>query len=225
MRSGSLGVWLGKRREKEVLGQCGDHLAKIIETVKQMSRGVAAYERGDLDVAKSFAEAASQREKEADEIKRAILTDLVKGMFHPIDRDEILRFVLEADGIASNAKAAVRKLTMIPRDDVSDSLSAELSRLGEKLVDTVEAMRDAFNALINGSEEVFELAQKVESFEEEIDEFRVHLIQNHFLPWCTGEERTGFCIILKEAMDNMENVADQAEDVADVMRSIAILSK
>ena len=224
MRSGSLGVWLGRRREKEVLGQCGNHLAKIIETVRQMRDGVTAYERGDLDAARSFAGAASQTEKEADEIKRAILTDLVKGMFHPIDRDEILRFVLEADGIASNAKAAVRKLTMIPREEVSDSLAGQLSELGDKLVATVEAMRDSFDALIKGSEEVFELTQKVETCEEEIDEFRADLIQNHFLPWCSTSHKTGFCIILKEAMDNMEEVADQAEDVADVIRSIAILS-
>ncbi len=223
-RSGSLGIWLGRQKEKEIFNYCTNHVKRIIETVEEMRRGVHAYHEKDLESARTLARASSDKEKEGDEIKKKILGELVKGVFHPIDRDEILRLVLEVDGIASNAKAAAGKLCMIPREKMGDSLSRSLVDLADKLVTIVETMSDAFSALVEGSEEVFDLSQKVESLEEEIDDFRAILIQNEFLPWCHDINEAGLCILLKEAMDNMEKVADQAEDVADVIRSIAILS-
>jgi len=224
-RTGSLGIWLGKQREKEIFKVCTNHIEKIIQTVKEMRDSIHAYHEGDLERASNLAKAASLMEKEADAIKKAILDELVREMFHPMDRDEILRFVLEADGIASNAKAAAGKLSMIPRKAVADSLTQDLASLSDTLVTTVEAMGQAFEALVKGAENVFELCQKVETFEEQIDELRAGLIRDKFIPWCQATSQAGLCIILKEAMDNMEKVADQAEDVADVIRSIAITSR
>jgi predicted phosphate transport protein (TIGR00153 family) len=224
-RSGSLGIWLGKEKEKEILKLCAEHFERIIETVEGMRNSVIAFHEGDVPRAIKLAKDSSNSEKGADDIKKKILDDLGKGMFHPIDRDEILRLVLEVDGIASNAKASVGKLVMIPREMMPGSLTGKLVEMVEKLVSTVKLMGKAFTALIDGSIDVFDLCQEVENFEEEIDDFRKDLIREHFLPWCQEPNRAGLCIILKEAIDNMENVADQAEDVADVIRSIAILSK
>jgi predicted phosphate transport protein (TIGR00153 family) len=223
-KSGSLGVWLGRQKEKEIFKECSGHFDKIFETVEEMRRGIEAYGQGDLDASSGYADSASALEKSADEVKKRILDELVQGMFHPIDRDEILRLVLEADGIASNAKAAIGKLNMIPRDMIPDHLSSSLVELAAKLSTTVSYLRSAFSALVGGRDAVFSLCQQVENCEEEIDDFRVSLVRDDFLPWCQEPSRAGMCIILKEAVDNMEKVADQAEDVADVIRSIAILS-
>ena len=224
-KSGSLGIWLGKQKEKEIFRECSGHFDKIVETVGEMQKGVEAYAGGDLSSSSKYAKSASDTEKSADQVKRRILDELVEGMFHPIDRDEILRLVLEADGIASNAKAAIGKLNMIPREIMPDHLSSGLVELGSKLTSTVGLLRSAFTALVEGKEEVFALCQKVENCEEEIDDFRADLVRVDFLPWCQEPSRAGLCIILKEAVDNMEKVADMAEDVADVIRSIAILSR
>ncbi len=224
-RSGSLGVWLGKQREKEILKLCSNHIDRIIETVVKMREGVRAYDAKDVEGARALAKAASQAEKDADAIKRSILDELVREIFHPMDRDEILRLVLESDGIASNAKAAIGKLVMIPREIVEGSLCAQLDQLGGKLVECAQMMGQCFAALVKGSDDVFQRCHQVESLEEQIDDFRSGLIRNHFLPWCEGSNRVGYCIILKEAMDNMEKVADLAEDVADVVRGIAITSR
>jgi len=219
-----LGIWLGREKEKEILKLCAGHFDLIVETVERMRDSVAAFHEGDLNRARQLARDSSNTEKGADEVKKKILDDLGKGVFHPIDRDEILRLVLEVDSIASNAKASVGKLAMIPRNMMPDTLTGELAGMAERLVSTVHVMRSAFSALVGGSGDVFGLCQEVENLEEEIDEFRGGLIGEHFLPWCQEPSRAGLCIILKEAMDNMEKVADQAEDVADVIRSIAILS-
>lgn len=224
-KSGSLGIWLGRRKEKEIFEECVGHFRKIVQTVEEMRKGVEAYAGNDLADSAKYAESASAMEKSADEVKKRIIDELAKGMFHPIDRDEILRLVLEADGIASNSKAAIGKLNMIPREMIPDGLSSRMVELASKLTTTVDILCSAFSALVEGKDEVFSLCQQVENCEEEIDEFRGHLVREDFLPWCQEPKRGGLCIILKEALDNMENVADQAEDVADVIRSIAILSR
>ncbi len=38
------------------------------------------------------------------------------------------------------------------------------------------------------------------------------------------ESKISQCLMLKEVMDSIENSADKCEDVADVLRSIALLS-
>ena len=66
------------------------------------------------------------------------------------------------------------------------------------------------------------IADKIEALEEEVDEIRVMGLAK-VLEWC---DKTGpsACIIAKEAVDSIENAEDRCEDVADVIRSIALLS-
>ncbi|MEM4601170.1 MAG: DUF47 family protein, partial [Sulfolobales archaeon] len=67
-----------------------------------------------------------------------------------------------------------------------------------------------------------ELANKVESLEEEVDDIR-HEVFREVLKFCDSS-RSSKCMLTKEIMDSIENAADRCEDVADVLRSIALLS-
>jgi len=75
--------------------------------------------------------------------------------------------------------------------------------------------------LISGSKKVLKLADTVERKEEEIDEFRHGLIAK-ILSWGDSAKRLSNVIMLKEAIENIENASDKGEDVADLIRSIAI---
>ncbi len=67
------------------------------------------------------------------------------------------------------------------------------------------------------------VTNEVERMEEEIDDFRVSLVEK-ILKFGDTAKSISAWLMLKEAVENMEDVADRSEDVADVIRSIAILS-
>jgi len=69
------------------------------------------------------------------------------------------------------------------------------------------------------------MAEEVEILEESIDEFRLGLIKQ--VMDCKQQvisiKSLGPWFMLINAIENMEEVSDRSEDVADVIRSIAIL--
>jgi len=56
---------------------------------------------------KTLFDAIESVEKEADDIKRKLIAELSSGIFHPIDRETILRLVLSSDDIAMQRPGAV----------------------------------------------------------------------------------------------------------------------
>ena len=82
--------------------------------------------------------------------------------------------------------------------------------------------RTTFEALSEGSEVAIKKANEVEMLEESIDEFRLGLIKL-VLTYGDNTQKISAWLMLLNAIENMEEVADHSEDVADVIRSIAIL--
>lgn len=220
-RSGSSTVWLGKEKEKRILETCGKHLSEIVKTVAGMRKTVYAFH--DLDT-KSVKEAFNEvfaREREADGIKRKIIEELSKGIFHPIDREEIVRLILTAEDVADNAKEAARKLSFILPKKISKNLRKGLKDFSDGVHKTAELTSSTFKMLMEKPNEALKLADLVEKAEEKMDDLRAGLLVSA-LTFCDRSKSAGTSLMLKEIIDNMENVADRCEDVADVIRGIAI---
>ena len=221
-KSTSSTVWLGREREKAILELCRQHMSKIVETVNLMGENVHAF----CDMNAKRAEDAFKRvfkvEREADDIKRRILDELSKGIFHPINRDEIIRLVLTADDIATNAKAATRRLRLIPPRKLDKRLKGRLREFSDTLLEIAKLLGKSFEALPKEPREARKLADEVERLEERIDDFRMESMMPEVVAWGDRSGKPGLSMMMKDVIDNMENVADRCEDVADVIRGIAI---
>lgn len=221
-KSSHVTVWLARKREKELLNLCKAHVDKVVETVIQLRQVVHSFCDDDSEGMHKGFKSVFEKEREADEVKRKILDELSRGFFHPIDREEVVRFVLTADDVAANAKSAARKISSSSLEVVTDEIKEGLKGLSERLVSIVEKMRDAFDELTKDPKDAIKTADEVERIEEEIDDYRVELIKK-ILKFGDKAKSLSAWLMLKEAVENMENVADRSEDVADVIRSIAIL--
>ncbi len=222
MKSRSSLIWLGKQKEKEVLKLCEEHMNKIVAAIIGLKKTVYAFCESDAPKMNSaFAEVAD-REKEADEIKRKVIEELSKGIFHPINREEIIRLILTADDVATNAEAATRRLKLIPLGKLNKDLKAGLKTMSDNLVNIVESTSNALRMLIKNPRDAIKPANETEMIEENIDDFRMNQLVPKLVAWVNRSKTVGFCLMLKEAIDRMENVADSCEDVADVIRSIVI---
>ncbi len=195
------------------------HLSKINDLTKTFRKFVEAFVRGNLDDMRKLYEDIFDIEREADNEKEKIIIEVSRGPFHPIDREDIMRLVLTMDDIAANIKSASRKMLYSNPESVPTDVKNEFLKLGDMIIEIVSRLETALDALIKGSKDTLKLADSVERKEEEIDDFRVELIAK-ILKWGDETGKLSSLLMLKEAVENLENASDKAEDVADIIRGI-----
>lgn len=220
--SGSLGIWLGRQAEKEVIGACEAHLKKIFTIVDKFQDFIKNYCDNDVEEAQFKAKEIVTLEREADDIKEGIIDNLMKSTLHPMDQDEIIRLVLTSDDIAAQLKSTTRKLLYTHPIEIPVNIKMGLKDLVSTLVDESGALRETINALVKNRDDVKDKAEKTERLEETIDDLRVDLLAQ-ILKWGDLSEHVSDWIMMKEAVENIEMASDKIEDTADVLRAIAIL--
>lgn len=190
-----------------------------MELARKFREYISLYASESLEDASRCYEEIFRLEREADDEKERIISEVSKGPFHPLDREDIIRLVLSMDDIAANLKSASRKLLYSDPREAPDEVKKGLVELAKLLEEIVSKLGETLDALISGSKETLKLADLVERKEEEIDEFRHELIAK-ILEWGDSAKKLSRVLIVKEAVENIEAASDKAEDVADVVRSI-----
>ncbi|OYT50709.1 MAG: hypothetical protein B6U76_12265 [Desulfurococcales archaeon ex4484_217_2] len=131
--------------------------------------------------------------------------------------EKIFNLEREADDIKRNIFMELSKGSKIPEE-----ILKILYEMASKVYESTLLIRDAIMEIYENPKEALEIADKIEALEEEVDEIRVTGLAK-ILEWCNKTEPSA-CIIAKETIDSIENAEDRCEDVADVIRSIALLS-
>jgi len=214
--------WIASRREREVLLKSLEHLSKVRDVVQHFIEMLNGIERGDLGKAAEEYRLVYTIEEDADKIKRSIIEYLSKGFLHPLDREDLMRLVLSCDDIAAYVKASARKLNLlyklelqVPSEAVKcfKDISLEILRAVD---DLVEAVKEITRSI----EKTIALTHEVERIEEKIDEMRLESFK--IIHSLCSESFNFKCIMLKEIIDDLEMASDKCEDVADVLRMIAV---
>lgn len=195
------------------------HFDKVLEIARSFKEYISSYVDGKIEEASDRYETIFRLERQADDEKEKIISEVSRGPFHPMDREDIIRLVLTMDDIAANLKSAARKLLYTDATDAPERIRKDLAQLTDLLVEIVSRLGNTLDALIRGSKETLKLADAVERKEEEIDEFRHDLIAK-ILRWGDSSGRLSNVLMIKEAIENIEAASDKAEDVADLIRSI-----
>jgi predicted phosphate transport protein (TIGR00153 family) len=215
-------AWLAKGRERSILELCEKHLAEIVETVEATKKAYEAFLEKDAKRLEEVYKEVFSKERKADELKRQILEELSAGIFHPIDRDEIVRLVMVVDEIAANAKAASGKLLYLPSGKVCRELREIMYSFASKDLEAVQKLMEAFKAVIKNSPSALSLCHQVEEKEEEVDEFRHTKLFPKLVQWHRAIKDTGMSFLLEKMLENLESVADLCEDASDILRCIAV---
>lgn len=213
--------WIGKRKQREIISMCINHVDKVIDVALATKEMIEKYSNSLFDEAKEKYNIAFEKEREADTVKRDIIAELSKGIFHPADREDLLRLTLKSDDVAAYLKAACRRillLSIIIPKDICDMLIT----IASKIYEATKLIKDGVIELYENPKRTLEIADSIERLEEEVDDIRIKALEK-VLEWCNSV-KTAPCIIVKEVLDSLENAMDSCEDVADVLRSIAVLT-
>lgn len=222
IRTTSLFAWLGKERERRVLGRAREHMKLVLEVVRALRETVYAFCRGDREGVERGFRGLFEAERKADELKRSIIEDVASHLFHPIDRDEITRLVLTIDDVASNAKGAGSRIMFIEPAIGDRKIAEGLMRMADELASIAEETLSTVSLLVESPKEALKGADRVERLEERIDDLRREVMK--YIIQVGDSLGPSKLVCLKEIVDGMENVADCCEDVADLVRSLAVLS-
>jgi predicted phosphate transport protein (TIGR00153 family) len=220
-------AWIARRRESEILEREVRHLTHIREVAEWSLRLVEALSRGDRGGVEEAYRRVKEAERSADAVKDRIIEELASGLFHPIDREELLRLVLVSDDIADHLNAGSRRLLLHSRTrgpEIPREIVEGLRRMAEIARESIDKLLEAIGELRRNPKRSIELAREVERLEEEADEVRSNA-EEHAIEWCNQHRQPGACVIVAKAIESYETATDKCEDTADVVRSIAILSQ
>ncbi len=222
-------AWISRRREAEIIERELRHLAHIREVAEWTVRLVEALEAGDRDRVEEAYAKVKEAERRADQEKDEIIEELAAGLFHPIDREELLRLALAADDIADHLNSGSRRLLLhartatSPGETLPQQVLEALHHIASLARDSIDLLAQALQQLRTNPRNAVQLARQVERLEEQADETRSQA-EEHTIKWCNQHSKPGTCTIIAKALESLETATDKCEDTADVIRSIAILS-
>ncbi len=212
--------WLSQRREREVISRSLKHLEAIQEEVEYFIMELEAMSKADIDGVLEHYRKVFDKEREADAIKNEIIDELSKELIHPISREEIIRLILTSDDIANSIKAAGRRLTLVRPPYIPLDICNVFLKIARKVKEQIILLKEGVKMLSKDPVKSVEIAEKTERIEEEVDDIRIDG-ELMILKLC-NEVRTSLCIITYTILDIIEQASDRAEDVGDVIRSIAL---
>ncbi|KXA97431.1 hypothetical protein AKJ38_01235 [candidate division MSBL1 archaeon SCGC-AAA259I14] len=215
--------WLGRRKERKAVKLSVDHAAEVLQAVIGMNETVQSFNKGPDDLVERI-DRVFDKEREADKVKEEITTELSEGAYLPPSRGHLLRLITTADDIADNARAAAAKLEFLEPGEVDGDISNGLAQLAYLSQECVKPLKRAFTLLFekeNVKESIGE-TEKVEKMEEKIDYFRANNLIPKIVEWADRSHRPGMTILITQIEENIEEVADQAENTADTIREIAL---
>lgn len=117
---------IGKLFGRSPFSQIQQHMDQVSKCVDKMSEALAAVKDGNFDQLDGIANEVSHLEHQADQIKDDIRERLLKRVFMPIDRSEVLEILSLQDSIADTAEDICKVLTIRPLpfpDDIAEDYS------------------------------------------------------------------------------------------------------
>jgi len=211
--------WFEKRRESKAIAMMQRHLALTISAVEDLERAVKAAVKLNEEETKAAIERVISAEKEADTLRRAVMTELARGELPPMDREDLMHLMKRVDMVADWCRDSTRILAATPMKDVPEKLREAAVKMVEGVRECAVALRRSISRMADKPEEAMQAADDVERLEEKVDEIFVNSRQ---LLGKEEELKTGAAILINELYEAIEMVADSCEDACDQVRIIIV---
>ncbi|MSO92796.1 MAG: DUF47 family protein [Rhodospirillales bacterium] len=199
------------RRTKALENEIDDFLNKISEGALTFQIGIQTYvSHGRTPAFQEKLDHVNLLEGIADHLRRTIETKLYSQTLIPESRGDVLGLLETLDSVLNMMEGTLWGF-FIERPEIPKSFHSDFIDLTDKVVQSVEVLVRASRAFFRNIEAVGDHNHKVMFFEKEADKISTKLklaIFDSDLPLPNKAH-------LRYFVENIDNVADQAEDVAD----------
>ena len=212
-------TWFEKRRETKAMVTMQKHLATTISAIEDLERAVKAAVKGDEKEEKAAIDRVTSAEKEADRLRRVVMTELARGELPPTDREDLMHLMKRVDMVADWCRESTRVLSAIPMKDVPESLRGAAVKMAEGVKECATALRKAIGRMADKPEEALQAADEVERLEEKVDDL---FEESRRILGKEEKISVGVAILMNELYEAIEMAADLCEDACDQLRVIII---
>jgi predicted phosphate transport protein (TIGR00153 family) len=211
--------WFEKRRENKAITTMQRHLATIMSAVEDLEKALKASINNNEKETKASIDRVISAEKEADRLRRVVMTELSGGELPPTDREDLMHLIKRIDMVADWSRESTRILGATPMKDVPSSLKMSAVEMIEGVRECATALRKCIDRMAEKPEEALKAADEVERLEEKVDD----LFENARRLLAKEEKlKVGAAILMNELLDAIEMAADMCEDACDQVRIIII---
>jgi len=211
--------WFEKRRESKAISVMRRHLATTMSAVEDLERAIKASVHLNEKEAKAAIERVTSSEKEADNLRRAVMTELAAGELPATDREDLMHLMKRVDMVADWCREATRILAATPMNNVPEKLREAMVKMVEGARECATALYRCISRMAEKPEEAMKAADEVERLEEKVDD--LHENSRRLL---AEEEKlnVGAAVLINELYEAIEMVADWCEDACDQVRIIIV---
>jgi len=161
----------------------------------------------------------NDREHDADDIIREVLTTVRRTFLTPFDRGAITSLIASMDDAIDEMQAAARAIDLYELHQLQDEMKEMVAVAVESAALTVEAMPLLRDIGRNGAR-IHELTERLVSLEGKGDDIHPPRLKKAFKQF--GETSTIRFIVAREIFKHLERVIDAFEDVANEIDGIVI---
>ena len=205
-------------RTRDLESQIDDFLDKLSESTVMFRLGVRTYLKeganGEFDVK---LKAVNKLESEADALRRNIEKELYTHTLIPDARGDVLGLIETLDHVMNLFEGVLWSIS-IEKPDIPSEFRAGYRKLTNMVVQAADALVLAARAFFRTPHAVADYNHKVIIFEKEADKISTQLKRDIFDSDLDLSRKTH----LRNFVEQIDNVADWAEDVADRLAIYAI---
>lgn len=182
-----------------------------VQAAKHFAELIQAGEERDA----YLVDAIKRLEHQADDLTHEVITRLDRSFITPLDREDIHLLASRLDSIIDHIDGAARRFQIFrpgPAPEGAELMAGVIVRSTEQVAEAVKVLDGA------KTQAVIAACTRIKELEEEGD-----AVYHEWLGKLFATERDAINLIKwKELYDTLEKTLDQAEDVSNVLESIAI---
>ncbi len=213
---------IGKLFGRSPFSQIQQHMDQVSKCIKKMDEAIEAVKSGQFDELDRISSEVSDLEHQADQIKNDVRSRMLKRVFMPIDRAEVLEILSLQDSLADTAEDVCKVLTLKPLpfpDDIKQDFD-QFVELNLQAYEVAAAVIGQLDELIESgfggveAERIRGLAKDAAFAEHQADRVQIQLLKKlyaHDTDMTVGEFHLWMRVtrVLSRVSNTSENLANR----------------
>ena len=208
------------KRKLEIGKRIDDFLDNVSESGLLFKLGVDSYLKGNVESFEKKLEDITQTENQGDSLRRSLEEQLYVQTLIPESRGDVLELLENMDTLLDCFKGAMWRFE-IEYPTIPPEMHNDFKELVACVVESVEAMVRSARAFFKDIAAVSDHIHKVSYWEKQSDKVSTRLQRNIFR---LNELQLSHKLQLRDFVIHVDQIADQAEDVADKL-SIYVIKR
>ncbi len=208
------------KRKLEIGKRIDDFLDNVSESGLLFKLGVDSYLKGNVESFEKKLEDITQTENQGDSLRRSLEEQLYVQTLIPESRGDVLELLENMDTLLDCFKGAMWRFE-IEYPTIPPEMHNDFKELVACVVESVEAMVRSARAFFKDIAAVSDHMHKVSYWEKQSDKVSTRLQRNIFRH---NELQLSHKLQLRDFVIHVDQIADQAEDVADKL-SIYVIKR